>query len=328
MKHVIRLINHERERVCDMCGHVAKTPDYLETHKQVKHFGLKGFKCEHDDCDKQFSLKKYLIKHMKTHNTSQSFQCNMCDFKTHLQENLERHTMRQHVDKLTMDLNCDGCDYVAPNKDRLQTHKRNYHKHERNPFSCDQCAFVGSNYPFLYSHKNKIHNGVKYHCDLCEHVSYNETLLKHHMKQNHPDHEPVVYEHQKTTFKVEDYPRCEPCNKLFQTRKRYLNHNKEKHSETGGLQEVKNVTAPIRKKQIKRVKCPTCDKDFTSERRVTVFYLPLRRVERNIIIKHNTPVQCTKCDENFTDRKLLLEPKNNVHKQGSVTNCEQCGKEM
>ena len=98
-----------------MCGHVAKTPDYLETHKQVKHFGFKGFKCEHDDCDKQFSLKKYLIKHMKTHSTSESFQCNMCDFKTHLQKNLPRHTMRQHVDKLTLDFNCDECEYVAPN---------------------------------------------------------------------------------------------------------------------------------------------------------------------------------------------------------------------
>jgi len=398
-KHVDRLINREKDRVCDMCGHVAKTPDYLETHKQVKHFGFKGFKCELDDCDKQFSLKKYLIKHMKTHNSSESYQCNMCDFKTHLQKNLQRHIMRQHVDKITLDLNCDECEYVAPNKDRLQTHKRNYHSgtlhecnecdkkyrdrgkyllhirrdhegvryqcencdqkfthkhtlvthikrkheglklkcekcdheatsqralrwhilkvHERNPFSCDQCPFVGSNYPFLYSHKNKIHNGVKYHCDLCEHVSYNETLLKHHMKQNHPDHEAVVYEHQKTTFRVEDYPRCEPCNKLFQTRKRYLNHNKEKHSESGGLKEVKDENSLVRKKQIKRVKCPTCDKDFTSE----------RRVERHIIINHNTLLQCTKCDDNFTDKKLFIEHKN-VHRQGSITNCEECGKEM
>merc|ERR1719308_225816 len=140
---------------------------------------------------------------------------------------------------------------------------------------------------------------------------------KHHMKQNHPDHEAVVYEHQKTTFRVEDYPRCEPCNKLFQTRKRYLNHNKEKHSESGGLKEVKDENSLVRKKQIKRVKCPTCDKDFTSE----------RRVERHIIINHNTLLQCTKCDDNFTDKKLFIEHKN-VHRQGSITNCEECGKEM
>ena len=43
---------------------------------------------------------------------------------------------------------------------------------------------------------------------------------------------------------------------------------------------MKIVTAPIRKKQIKRVEFPACDKDFTSE----------RRVERHIIVHHNTLV--------------------------------------
>jgi len=400
-KHIERLATREEERVCDLCGHLAKTTDFLETHKQVKHFGLKRFKCEIEGCDKVFSLNKYLIKHKRTHNTSESYQCEMCDFKTHLQKNLQRHTMRQHVDKLTLNLNCDECDYVAPNKDRLQTHRRNYHTgtfhecnecdkkyrdrgkyllhirrdhegvrykcenceqefthkhtlvthikrmheglklkcekcdheatsqralrwhilkiHEKNPFSCDKCTFVGSNYPFLYSHKNKIHNGVRYHCELCEHVSYNETLLKHHLKQNHPDQEPIVYEHQKTTFNVEDYPRCEPCNKLFQTRKRYLNHNIQKHSEENDQSVGFNETEskPNKKKQPKKVKCPTCDKDFTSE----------RRVERHIIISHNTLLQCTKCEESFTDKKMFIDHKN-IHRQGNLTSCEECGKEM
>ena len=43
---------------------------------------------------------------------------------------------------------------------------------------------------------------------------------------------------------------------------------------------MKIVTAPIRKKQIKRLEFRTCDKEFTSE----------RRVERRIIIHHNTLV--------------------------------------
>jgi len=401
-KHIDRLITRE-ERVCNDCGHMAKTIEFLEIHKQVKHFGLKRFKCDIESCDKEFSLNKYLIKHRRTHNTSITYQCDECDFKTHLKKNLQRHTMRQHVDRLTLNLNCDGdeCDYVAPNKDRLQTHKRNHHSgtlhecsdcdkkyrdrgkyllhirrdhegvrykcencdqefthkhtlvthikrmheglklkcdrcdheatsqrairwhilkvHEKNPFSCDVCTFVGSNYPFLYSHKNKIHNGVRYHCDLCEHVSYNETLMKHHMKQNHPDQEPIVYEHQKTTFNVEDYPRCEPCNKLFQTRKRYINHNTLKHSDKAiqinedGVSKIK----PMRKKQVKKENCPTCDKSFTSE----------RRVERHMVIHHSTLLQCTKCEESFTDKRLFISHKN-VHRQDIVTSCEECGKEM
>ena len=146
-----------------MCmGHVAKTTYFLETPKQVKQFGLKNFKCEYESCDKEFSLKRYLIKHMKTHDTSESYQCNMCDFKTHLQKNLQRHTMRQHVDKLTIDLNCDECDYIAPNKDRLQTHKRNYHSgtvHE-----CNKCDKKDRDRGKYLLHIRRDHEGVRYKC--------------------------------------------------------------------------------------------------------------------------------------------------------------------
>jgi len=400
-KHIDRLITAEEERACDTCGHMAKTKEFLEVHMQVKHLGLKRFKCEIDGCVKEFSLNKYLIKHRRIHDTSTSYQCNECEFSTNLSKNLQRHIARQHLDKQTLDLNCDECGYAAPNKDRLQTHKRNHHSgqlhectqcdkkyrdrgkyllhikrdhqgvrykcescdqefthkhtlvthikrmheglklkcekcdheatsrralrwhilktHEKNPFSCDICPFVGSNYPFLYSHKNKIHFGVRYHCDLCEHVSYNETLLKHHMKENHPDQEPNVFEHQKTTFNVEDYPRCQPCNKLFQTRKRYLNHNTLKHGESGS--QMSEDTSTIKKKPAKRkqVNCPTCGKKLTTE----------RRLERHMVLHHPSLLQCTKCDESFTDKRLFIEHKN-VHRKykDSLTACEVCSKEM
>ena len=86
-KHIDRLITRE-ERICKTCGHMARTVEYLEIHEQVQHLGLKRFKCEGEDCHKEFSKNKYLVMHKKTHDTSNSFPCLKCNFSSHLKKNL------------------------------------------------------------------------------------------------------------------------------------------------------------------------------------------------------------------------------------------------
>ena len=227
----------------------------------------------------------------------------------------EEHTLIKQIKRKheRFKYSCDKCDHKTTSRKALRWHILKIHV--KNPFSCDQCTFVGSNHPFLTSHKNKIHNGVRYDCDLCDHVSYCESLVKLHIKQYHANH---AYEPSKTTFNVEDYSRCQPCNKLFQTERRYLEHVSEKHSSAGGPKKV------VWRKR--RVKCPTCANEFPSE----------RRVEMHIIKSHDTLMQCTKCDEKFSDRKLFIEHRNS-HRQklferhinlsnSSVFMCSTCGK--
>eukprot|EP00092_Neocalanus_flemingeri_P086858 GFUD01109507.1.p1 GENE.GFUD01109507.1~~GFUD01109507.1.p1 ORF type:complete len:737 (+),score=115.03 GFUD01109507.1:241-2451(+) len=407
-KHIDRLITRE-ERICEICGHIAKTVDFLDTHKQVKHFGLKQFKC--DECDKEFSKNRYLIIHRRTHNTTNTYKCDQCDYSSNLQKNTNRHKARNHVDPLIINLNCEKCEYVATNKERLQTHVRSYHSgilhecihcekkykerskyllhlrrdhqglrykcencaqeftnkhtlvthvqrdhqgfkikceqcehestsqralrfhilktHGKNPFACDVCAFVASNYPFLYSHKNKMHNGIRYHCDLCEHVSYNDTLLKSHMKMKHPDQDPTVYEHQKTVFNVEDYPKCEPCNKLFLKRKIYIAHNLKKHNTSFGksiIEVSENIVTSENKKEKKTTFelgqepqefCSTCEKKFKSK----------KRLDRHIFLNHSSTLQCAECGKSFTDKKVFINHQK-WHRYDKVTSCEDCGKQM
>jgi len=424
-KHIDRLITRE-ERICETCGHIARTVEYLEIHKQVKHLGLKRFKCDIEECEKEFSKNRYLIIHRRTHNSSTTYYCEYtsCDYTSNLKKNIARHKVRRHVDG-SINLNCDKCKYVAPNKDRLQTHTRNYHSgilnecnhcdkkyrdrskyllhlrrdhqgvrykcencdlefthkhtlvthikrdheglklkcekcdheatsqralrfhvvksHEKNPFACDTCSFVGSNYPFLYSHRNKIHNGVKYHCDLCGHVSYNETLLKYHMKQKHPDQEPTIYDHQKTTFDVEDHPKCEPCNKLFQTPGRYLSHKQKIHINTSATLALTQASAEVEKVESKEVKkkrgpkkkerlgplvnrkgkpiklCPTktCEKKFTAE----------KRLQRHILLNHTSVMPCEECGRTFTEKRIFINHQK-WHRYDTATSCEVCGKEL
>jgi len=429
-KHIDRLITKE-ERVCDICGHLAKTMDYLETHKQVKHLGLKRFKCESDGCDKEFSKNRYLIIHTRIHSSA-CLKCDECDFSSNLRKNISRHKARQHFDPLTVKLNCDQCSYVAPNKERLLNHtnschsgivhecahcnkqfrrRRSYlvhikrdhqgvrykcencdqeftHKHtlvthirrdheglklkcdhcdheatskralrfhtlkthDINPFACDICSFVASNYPFLYSHKNKIHNGVRFHCDLCEHVSYNETLLKNHMKDKHTDQEPTVYEHQKSAFDVESYPKCEPCNKLFATLRQRLFHIRKCHPEIHSTELAKgdaknsDTESPISVTELegseRKViseesqkcypKCDPCNKLFETRRKY-LFHIrkchPQPHSNEAAGESDETPIfysQCLTCKKKFTSEKRL---ERHVHlNHSSVLTCSECGK--
>ena len=77
-----------------------------------------------------------------------------------------------------------------------------------------------------------MHRGIRYQCDLCEYVSYIPSFLKQHMKEWHPEHAPDIFEHQKSSFDLEKYWKCEPCNKLFQTDDKYTNHNKTHNNST------------------------------------------------------------------------------------------------
>ena len=122
-KHIDRLITRE-ERICQTCGHMARTVEFLEVHKQVEHFRLKRFKCNIEDCDKVFLKTDYLRRHKKGHDTNNSYPCDQCKFSSNMKENISKHKRRHHV---VWNLNCEECAYIGPSKESLQIHKQSYH---------------------------------------------------------------------------------------------------------------------------------------------------------------------------------------------------------
>merc|ERR1719318_2221343 len=136
---------------------MARTVEYLEIHEQVEHLGVKRFKCEVEDCQKEFSKNNYLIIHRKTHDTSNSFPCVQCTFSSHLKKNLNRHIQRHHV---AWNLNCDQCDYIGPSKESLQMHHKKYHSGKI--YECLQCDKKYRDRAKYLLHVRRDHQGIRY----------------------------------------------------------------------------------------------------------------------------------------------------------------------
>ena len=61
------------------CGKILRRLSSLKSHIDVIHRGLKNFKCEIADCLKQFSDRKSLIIHARSHDKSKPYKCIYCE---------------------------------------------------------------------------------------------------------------------------------------------------------------------------------------------------------------------------------------------------------
>ena len=73
---------------------------------------------------------------------------------------------------------CDKCNYVATYIGTLNRHKQT--THEGIKFPCDECEYSGASLSYLKKHQ-KIHQRIKYLCDLCE-TRVEFTTLEDHDK--------------------------------------------------------------------------------------------------------------------------------------------------
>ena len=410
-KHVDRLIARE-ERTCETCGHMAKSEEHLKIHKQIKHFGIKKYRCDFEECAKQFSTNKYLKVHRRTHESSIIFPCDKCEFTTKLRTNLAKHRTRSHNEDSTENLSCTDCTYYAPNKEKLQSHFKSHHgdffhecaecgkkfrdrrkymlhlkrdhegirykceicektftmhnvmqahkkrehegftldcdkcthvatsqralrfhtlkTHEKTPFQCDICSFTGTSFEYLDSHKNKIHNGISYKCAYCDHVLYNKSLFKYHIKQKHPENEIFVNEPHSIQLEVEK-PK-DFINSVDALDMEGLNQD---------LQEESHVIPSITYQSIPDVTF----EEFKEIRNKDEFTIGSEIVElkqelmheaekQNEVMSsdHNPAVKktgkglkCDECGKWFSNRRKLYKHKMSVHKEEKHP-CDECGK--
>ncbi|XP_061725976.1 zinc finger protein 300-like isoform X5 [Cydia pomonella] len=112
-------------------------------------------------CWKQFTMKKYLIGHMKIHNEAKSFMCEVCkrQFKQkhHLIDHRRIHTGDQPY-------SCEVCEKRFSHKSSLIVHKR-IHTGEK-PYKCEICNKSFTQNSALLFHKG-IHGKKAYFCEMC-----------------------------------------------------------------------------------------------------------------------------------------------------------------
>ena len=98
LKRHIQVVHESLRHTCEHCNRV-----FIEKHRLKKHIGYvhldiprPRFSCS--ECGKDFYDKRKLRLHTSSH-LGVSYPCEKCDYKTELQENLNRHKKRHYEEK-------------------------------------------------------------------------------------------------------------------------------------------------------------------------------------------------------------------------------------
>lgn len=163
--------------VCEICSKEFKTKRQMKEHILCSHVGLKPFKC--DQCDKAFTRKYHLERHMEMHAGTKNFQCEYCGKEFGTKGNLIAHVKRIHLQ--IKEFSCGVCKKGFYSSKDLQTHIK-VHTGEK-PYQCDICLRKFSEKSNMEWHL-RIHSGERpYQCDLCNKSYTRLPHLQRHKKE-------------------------------------------------------------------------------------------------------------------------------------------------
>ena len=132
--------------------------DITETHSLKK-----PYQC--DQCQKGFTERKNLFRHLRTHGGKKPYECDQCHKTFTERKNLFRHE-RTHSGERPF--KCDQCDKTFTQKHLLTIHIRTHSGD--NPYQCDQCHKGFTQKKNLLQHL-RAHSGEKpFKCDQCDRV--------------------------------------------------------------------------------------------------------------------------------------------------------------
>ena len=132
---------------CQQCNYATPKKSHLVNHSRT-HSGERLFEC--GICDKTFSEKGNLSKHLLTHQEGR-FECDQCDYKATQKGHLVLHLLTHSGVKPHK---CDRCGYSTTTKGNLVIHQRK-HTGER-PFPCTDCSYKAVSSSSLIVHIKNI----------------------------------------------------------------------------------------------------------------------------------------------------------------------------
>ncbi|XP_039443821.1 zinc finger protein 845-like [Culex pipiens pallens] len=206
--------DHDGFRVkCHICHRMLKTK--LKTHIEYIHSsGASKATCK--ICNKQYSSKYKLMRHMKSHTDPRdpalSFRCERCDETFESLSKLNYHKTK-HQTKV---FQCDKCSKMFYRNAALIQHQK---VHESQEFVCQKCLKSFANAAALRRHAESHVKEITFKaeekvvkCKICEKTFSNQDQLNEHV----------------ISYEGKGKLKCHICDQSFRAKKALLSHMKTK----------------------------------------------------------------------------------------------------
>lgn len=305
-------ITLDREYKCDKCDRVFNRPSLLRHHLQLH----RGVKLECRLCNKQFSHKRGLRKHMNsivhehtllTNNLQKdhaydmkqnyAYACEYCGLKLPTRHLLSTHSRLTH--KLGITWQCPHCDYTTKRNHTLKRHME-LHLESRN-FMCEICGSSFQALATLKDHYNFVHSDERnYKCSECNKSFKNKSSLARHSR-THSDDRPY---------------KCH-CGTTYKRLSHLKRHSSSAHKETMKSRAVKklklsedtdvNIDDAVNGQEV------SCSKDFSENEEFE--FVPVNNCSLSPVIQADASVKGTS--------DILLPAQENIILMGENSNSEQ-----
>ena len=164
--------------------HISFLLNALKYHLKIHN---KKFMCQ--ICSKLHPSQSSVNQHMKVyHHNPKSFECQNCGKKFHRKYNLECH-QKLHDKNRPKPFKCERCDYTTDRKYHFNVHQKSHENRDKkfaaidNPKKCEKCSACFENVKVLRLHKIRVHQNIKFQCDLCGNYIKSKIKLTKHIQK-------------------------------------------------------------------------------------------------------------------------------------------------
>ena len=278
---------------CDICNYKPNkaSKKTIRVHKEAIHFGVKH-SCPH--CEKTWTTRSNLLKHVATAHSGRSLNCAECSFSSSSREQLKYHNERVHL-KTQYSCKVENCGYIARAAANLNLHHLS--NHEEKKFYCLICFERFAAIIFLKPHIRQNHSGL--FCDTCLYQPKTEADLVEHNTSKHGG----VF-----------YP-CEKCQRACRSKLHLQWHLHAAHNKRI---ETKRVSKEDKTKTYAEL-C-VCDLCGYRPKFPSLFALKIHKEAVHDGIRYN----CPQCEHPCTTRSNLRRHVEKKHDKQRQHPCDSC----
>lgn len=228
---------------------VASSKGFFENQDSLKkHYkaGTRQWRCF--ECNKEFTKKNDLQRHLRIHSGFRPYMCSICDLKFTQKSTLNRHISAIHIldEKDKYNFECYICEKKFNRKDHLESHIVNCHIKKINEHSlenperkiCSTCGKSFSLFSYIKHHKaihlvkegkelrikksrSKVPSSSSNLCSVCGKSFEKRATYLQHMRRSHGPPIPKKLKDEKTQKKQTETSRqiyqCWQCGKIKST---------------------------------------------------------------------------------------------------------------